>query len=238
MKSLSLPQRPIRAGMCCLLPALCLAGCARPDLPRNLSAYEVIPAVADSEGSKDSDYVLGPADVISLTVLNEPDLSLKEVQVTTGGNISLPLIGQVKASGLTPDRLAQAIAARLSERMLRNPDVTVNLATAVSQKVVVEGSVTKPGIYPLQGKTTLLGAIAMAEGTTRVSALREVVILRTINDKPMGAVFDIGMIRRGELPDPELVGGDTVVVGFSALKSAWRDILTTAPLITVFRAYR
>lgn len=237
MKSLSLPHRRIRAGMSCISAALCLAGCARADLPRNLSAYEVIPAISDNE-SDDGDYVLGPADVISLTVLSEPDLSLKEVQITTGGNISLPLIGQVKASGLTPDGLARAIAARLSEQMLRNPDVTVNLTTAVSQRVVVEGSVAKPGIYPLQGKTTLLGAIAMAEGTTRVSALREVVILRTIDGKPMGAVFDIGMIRRGELPDPELVGGDTVVVGFSALKSTWRDILTTAPLITVFRAYR
>lgn len=235
MKSVFFPQGRIGAAISCLVPVLGLAACARPDLPRDLAAYEVIPAVSEDT---DEDYVLGPADVISLTVLNEPDLSLKDLQITTGGNIALPLIGQVKASGLTPNALAQAVAARLGQQMLRNPDVTINLTTAVSQKVVVEGSVTKPGIYPMPGKTTLLGAIAMAQGTTRVSALREVVILRTINGKPMGAVFDIGMIRRGELPDPELVGGDTVVVGFSALKSAWRDILTTAPLITVFRAYR
>lgn len=212
-----------------------LSGCTRADLPRRTAAYEVIPPQAPEDSQ---DYVLGPADVINLIVLNEPDLSLKEVQVTTGGNISVPLIGQVNVTGLTVDGLAHDIASRLGERMLINPDVSVNLVTAVSQRVVVEGSVTKPGIYPLQGKTTLLGAIAMAEGTTRVSALREVVILRTIDNKPMGAVFDVGMIRRGELPDPELRGGDTVVVGFSALKSAWRDILTTAPLITVFRAYR
>lgn len=215
--------------------ALALAGCAQPNLPRRQAAYAVIPASSSDEGK---DYVLGPSDVISLTVLNEPDLSLKDVQITSGGNISLPLIGQVKASGLTTDGLASAIAERLGARMLLNPDVSVNLTTAVSQKVVVEGSVTKPGIYPVQGRTTLLGAIAMAEGTTRVSALSQIVILRTIDGKPMGAVFDVGMIRRGELPDPEILGGDSVVVGFSALKSAWRDILTTVPLITVFRAYR
>ncbi|KPH58049.1 polysaccharide biosynthesis/export family protein [Novosphingobium sp. ST904] len=219
----------------CAVLASLLASCARPDLPRDEAAYEVIPAVSPESGR---DYILGPSDVISLTVLNEPDLSLKDVQITTGGNISLPLIGQVRASGFTTDGLASDIAARLGQRMLRNPDVSVNLTTAVSQKVVVEGSVTKPGIYPVQGRTTLLGAIAMAEGTSRISALGEIVILRTVDGKAMGAVFDVGMIRRGELPDPEILGGDTVVVGFSSLKAAWRDILTTAPLVAVFRAYR
>ena len=214
---------------------LLLAGCASPDMPRREAAYDVIPAASPDTGQ---DYVLGPADVISLTVLNEPDLTLKDVQITSGGNISLPLVGQVRASGFTTDGLAKEIAARLGKHLLINPDVSVNLITAASQKVIVEGSVAKPGIYPMEGKTTLLGAVAMAEGTTRVSALGQVVILRTIDGKPMGAVFDLGMIRRGELPDPQLEGGDTVVVGFSALKAAWRDILTTTPLIAVFRAYR
>lgn len=212
-----------------------LSGCARPDMPRDGAAYRVIPVVAPEA---DREYVLGAADVISLTVLNEPDLSLKEVQITSGGNISLPLIGQVKASGLTTDGLARAIAGRLGQHMLINPDVAVNLTTAASLKLVVEGAVNKPGIYPLQGKTSLLGAIAMAEGTTRVSALGEVVILRTIDGQPMGAVFDVGKIRRGEMPDPEMQPGDTVVVGFSALKAAWRDVLSTAPLVAVFRPFR
>ena len=71
-----------------------------------------------------------------------------------------------------------------------------------------------------------------------MSELAELVILRTIDGQPMGAVFDVGKIRRGEMPDPEMQPGDTVVVGFSALKAAWRDVLSTAPLVAVFRPFR
>lgn len=225
---------PINQQLWYSVALLALAGCTRSTLPRHAAAYDVIPAAAPTG----QEYVLGPSDVVSIAVLNEPDLSLKDVQVTTGGNIAMPLIGSVRASGRTPDGLAHEIARRLDARYLRRPDVSVNLTTAVSQKVTVEGSVNKPGIFPIQGRTTLLGAVAMAEGTTRVSELGEVVILRTIDGKPMAALFDVGMIRRGELPDPELKGGDTVVVGFSFLKAAWRDLLSTAPLVAIFRAYR
>jgi polysaccharide export outer membrane protein len=218
-----------------LVPALALAGCASSNMPRNQQAYDIIPVnYVDPAG----DYLLGPDDVISLIVLNEPDLTLKDVQITSGGNISLPLIGQVKAAGLTTHGLASELAERLGAQMLIRPDVSVNLTTAASQKVTVEGSVGKPGVYRLEGRTTLLGALAMAEGTSRVSALSEVAVLRTVNGKQMGAVFDVGMIRRGELPDPEIRGSDNVVVGFSFLKGAWRDILATAPLLNVFRSYR
>ncbi|WP_336962975.1 polysaccharide biosynthesis/export family protein [Sphingobium aquiterrae] len=229
------PQRRRGAMPALLALALALSGCATADLPRGQDAYAIIPP---PKGEIGSDYVLGPSDVISLTVLGEPELSLKDVQITSGGNISMPLVGQVQAAGLTAGALAKDLAARLASNMLIDPDVSVNVTNAASQKVTVEGSVTKPGIYQLAGKTTLLGALAMAEGTTKVSALSEVVIFRTMDGKPMGAVFDVGMIRRGELPDPEIHGSDTVVVGFSALKGAWRDVLSVAPVIAAFRAYR
>jgi polysaccharide export outer membrane protein len=211
------------------------AGSTRSTLPRDRDAYAVIPVAVD-DGKMD--YVLGPADVISLTVVNEPTLSLQNIQITTGGTIAIPLIGEVKATGLTATGLARSIASRLGEHMLINPDVSVNITMAASQKVAVDGSVGKPGIYRLEGRATLLGALAMAEGTTRVSALSQVTVFRTIDGEPMGALFDVGKIRRGELPDPEIRGGDTVVVGFSNLKGLWRDILTTAPVIAAFRAYR
>lgn len=218
-----------------LVPALALTGCATSSVPRNQHAYDIIPVnYVDPAG----DYLLGPDDVISLIVLNEPDLTLKDVQVTSGGNISVPLIGQVKAAGLTTHGLASELGQRLGAHMLIRPDVSVNLTTAASQKVTVEGAVGKPGVYRLQGRTTLLGALAMAEGTSRVSKLSEVVVLRTIDGQQTGAVFDVGMVRRGELPDPEIRGNDNVIVGFSFLKGAWRDILATAPLLNVFRSYR
>lgn len=220
-------------------PAVMLAvvGCTttRTTLARGADAYAV---VATHSAASDVDYVLGPSDVVSVAVANEPSLALKDVQITTGGYLSMPLIGQVQVAGLTTGGLADEIATRLGARFLINPDVTVNLTTAASQKVTVEGSVSKPGIYRLEGRTTLLGAIAMAEGTTRVSATKQVVVLRSVDGQQVGAVFDLDMIRRGKLLDPEIRGSDTVVVGFSFLKGAWRDILTAAPLVAVFRAYR
>jgi polysaccharide export outer membrane protein len=75
----------------------------------------------------------------------------------------------------------------------------------------------------------------MAHGETRVAAVKDVAVFRTINGQRMGAMFDIGSIRRGEASDPELVGNDVVVVGFSAGKSVWRDVLQAAPLMNVFR---
>ncbi|CAH0349661.1 MAG: polysaccharide biosynthesis/export family protein [Sphingobium sp.] len=233
--SLHAAKSTVRFTPALLASSLCLVGCATADLPRGQEAYSVIPPATVGV---DGDGILGPSDVISLTVLGEPELSLKEVQITSDGNISMPLVGSVRAAGLTADALARAIATRLAANMLIDPDVSVNVNSATSQKVTVEGSVTKPGIYQLAGPTTLLGALAMAEGTTRVSALSEVVIFRTINGQPMGAVFDVGMIRRGELPDPQIHGSDTVVVGFSALKGGWRDVLSLAPIIAAFRAYR
>lgn len=217
------------------MPALAIAGCASPNVQGKQHAYDIIPVhYVDPAG----DYLLGPDDVISLSVLNEPDLALKNVQITSGGSIAVPLIGQVKVTGLTTEQLANDLAQRLGARMLIHPDVSVNLTTAASRRVTVDGAVGKPGIYRLEGRTTLLDALAMAEGTNRVAALSEVVVLRTVDGQQMAAVFDVGMIRRGELPDPEIRGRDNVVVGFSFLKGAWRDILATAPLLNVFRSYR
>lgn len=215
---------------------LALSGCNHIDLPRDTAAYERFPPPGGENVVRD--YTIGPLDTINITVFQEPDLTLQNVQVDAGGNILLPLIGSVRASGKTSSELSQEIAKRLGTRFLQNPQVSVIVASSVSQKVIVEGQVTESGVYEIKGRTTLLEALAMAKGTTRVSALNQVVVFRVINGQRMGALFDVGKIQRGEADDPEILGNDTVVVGFSYLKGAWRDILTTAPLIAAFRAYR
>lgn len=213
-----------------------LAGCTRTDLPRGDLAYRHFPSPS-SEG-EGRDYRIGPLDAINITVFQEPDLTLQNVQVDAGGRVLLPLIGSIQASGKTSSELSREIASRLEERFLKDPQVSVIVASSVAQKVVVEGSVTESGVYEIKGRTTLLEALAMAKGTTRVSALNQVVVFRTIDGQRMGALFDVGKIQRGQAEDPEILGNDTVVVGFSYLKGAWRDILTAAPVIAAFRAYR
>lgn len=215
------------------LIALCLtAGCTKPNLPSGPAAYTNFPAPNEDQGLRN--YRIGPLDTLNITVFQEPDLTLKEVQVDAGGNLLLPLIGSVRAAGMTSGELSGEIAQRLESRFLENPQVSVIVASSVSQKVIVEGSVNEAGVYEIKGRTTLLEALAMAKGTNRVAALSEVVVFRNIKGERMGALFDVGKIRRGEADDPEILGNDTVVVGFSYLKGAWRDFLTTAPIIGAF----
>jgi polysaccharide biosynthesis/export protein len=95
--------------------------------------------------------------------------------------------------------------------------------------------VSQPGIYPLTGPTTLLDVISMAKGETDVAKLQEVVVFRTIKGQRMGAVFNVASIRRGEAADPVIEGNDLVVVGYSAARRFWRDVISAAPLLNVFR---
>lgn len=181
--------------------------------------------------------MIGPLDTIAVTVFQEPDLTVRDMQVDSGGKVVLPLIGSIQAAGLSATQLADSIAKALAKGMLVNPQVSVVVQNAVSQKVTVQGSVTEPGIYQLQGPTSLLDAVAMAKGPTRVAALGDVAIFRDIDGRKVGAVFNLKQISKGEQADPEIMGNDTVVVGSSGLKAAWRDILTASPLASALRPF-
>lgn len=220
------------------LGTVMLAGCQSgrdAGLPRGTAAYATIPAPAAS--TSPVDYRIGPLDVLSINVFREPDLTFKEVQIDAGGNLLFPLIGSVQAVGKTANELSRELADRLNERYLRNPQVAVVVVSSVSQRVTVEGNVTEPGVYEIGGRSTLLEALARAKSPTRVAALDQVVVFRKIDGQRMGAVFNVADIRRGRSPDPEILGGDVVVVGFSAVKGAFRDFLSSAPLLNIFRTF-
>jgi polysaccharide export outer membrane protein len=203
------------------------------NLPHGAAAYKVIPV--NVAASVPQDYRIGPLDTLDIKVFQEPELSAEKVMVDAAGNIAVPMLGQLEAKGKTASELGREMERRYSERILQNPQVTVVVATSISQKVAVQGEVTEPGVYDLRGPTTLLEALSMAKGETRVAALKEVVVFRTIAGQRQGAVFDVESIRRGESNDPAVLGNDVVVVGFSSAKGMWRDLLTTAPLLNVFR---
>jgi len=183
-----------------------------------------------------SDYRVGPQDLIEITVFQVPDLS-RTVRVNSGGQISLPLIGVVQAGGLTIPELEKAIGKKLSEKYLQDPQVTAFVKEFTSQRVTLEGSVMKPGIYPLTGRTTLLQAIAMGGGLDRVADPRGVVIFRQIGGKKMGAVFDVRNIRTGKDEDPLLYGDDVVVVEESGSKTALRRFIEAMPVLSVFTLF-
>jgi polysaccharide export outer membrane protein len=221
------------------LIALVTAGCAStpqigPGLSTGAAAYTVVPAAGAGAATLD-DYRLGPLDTIDVAVFQEPDLSAKALQVDASGQIALPLVGSVKAQGLTATELSNELERKLGEKYLRNPQVTVTVASSVSQKVSVQGEVTEPGVYQLTGPTTLLDVISLAKGETEIATLNQIVVFRTVNGQRMGAVFDVASIRRGEAPDPVIHGNDLVVVGYSAAKRFWKNVVTTMPVLNVFR---
>jgi polysaccharide export outer membrane protein len=169
-------------------------------------------------------------------VFQVPDLS-RTVRVNSGGQISLPLIGAMQAGGLTIQELEAQIGKKLEAKFLQNPQVTAFVKEYTSQRVTVEGSVKKPGIYPLSGRTSLLQAIAMAEGLDPLADLQGVVIFRQVSGKKMAAVFDLKAIRTGKAEDPLIYGDDIVVVEESGSKSALRRIIEAIPVLRVFTLY-
>lgn len=204
-------------------------------LPAGEAAYKVIPPI--DQAVTPSEYLIVPGDVVNLSVFGEPDLTLEKLPVDDAGSIQVPLIGAVRVATLTPAQASALIASRLSSRFLRNPDVTLNVIEQTGQMVTVEGQVTKAGAYPVDGETTLLGAIALAQSPTRIAKLDQVVVFRTINSQRMAARFDLSRIRAGRDADPQILGGDVVVVGFSQAKSIYRDMLQAAPIFNLFTRF-
>ena len=219
-----------------ILVALLTAGCASSGdvsaLPAGERAYEIAPP-PDPNAPRAS-YVIVPNDVLNLQVFQEPDLSNEELQVDNVGNIQMPLIGEIQAAGRSATELAEDIATRLGARYIVNPQVVVSVAKQADRFVTVDGQVKKPGVYEITRDDTLLSAIARAESTTREAKMDEVVIFRTIDGQRMAARFNLNAVRTGRAPDPQIQGGDAVVVGFSSLKGAWRDILQASPLFNAF----
>lgn len=221
-----------------LFAAALVSGCTTTDssgLPAGERAYEVIPP-PDPNAPRTS-YVIVPNDVLRLTVFQEPELSNEEQQVDNVGNIQMPLIGEVPAAGRTATELAADIAERLRQRYVVNPQVVVSISKQAARFVSVEGEVKKPGVYEIDREYTLLGAIAKAESPTRTAKLDQVLVFRVVNGQRMGARFNLSDIRGGRAPDPQIQGGDVVVIGNSAVKGVWRDFLEAAPLFNVFTRF-
>lgn len=228
----------VAAGRICVTVAMVasLTACQRsisPEVASGAAAYQAFPAVDPDVPMEE--YRIGAFDSLDVTVYGEPELALRAARVDAAGLLSMPLIGQVQASGRTTAELSNEIARRLGQRYLEDPQVNVLVATAVSQRVTVDGSVNSAGVFPIQGRATLLEAIALAGGTARVAKLDEVVVFRMIDGKQNAGVFNVDEIRRGIAPNPTIYGNDVVVVGVSNVKAAWRDILTASPFVNVFR---
>jgi polysaccharide biosynthesis/export protein len=176
-------------------------------------------------------YVIGPSDQLSVEVFGIPELG-KALTVDLTGQVALPLVGTVKASGLTSDELTDVITQRLRMAHVRKPVVTVNITTAANQVITVDGSVTTPGLYPIVGRMSLMRAIARASGTTEFAQEKYVVVFRNAGGKRYAALYDLRAIRQGIYEDPEIFSNDVIHVGDSQARRIFKDVVSAAPLIT------
>jgi polysaccharide export outer membrane protein len=171
--------------------------------------------------------------MLRVSVFQVPDLT-GDFEVDLMGNISMPLIGTMKAVDMTTAQLDQEITKKLGAKYLQNPDVNVALKASARRNVTLEGSVQAPGMYPVNGPTTLVQAISMARGITPDANAHRVAIFRQIDGKRMAAAFDLYSIRKGEMKDPEVYSGDIIIVDGSRIKSIQNQILMTLPIIGMF----
>ena len=178
-----------------------------------------------------SPYHIGPFDKLNITVFGVPELSGK-FQADAAARLSLPLAGTVDAAGLTPTELAETIDRRLRGNFVKNPQVTVNLEETTSQVYTVDGQVGQPGSYPALGNITLMRAVANAKGAGEFARLDDVVVFRSVNGKPMAALYNLSAIRRGVYADPKIYANDIVMVGDSKARRTFQQFLQMFPLLT------
>jgi len=160
----------------------------------------------------DPGYVIGPEDVLRVDVWKEPELS-GNVPVRPDGKISLNLLGDVDAAGLTPEQLATE-TTKLFKKYLEDPRVTVTVVTVNSRRVFILGEVGRPGAFPLLPEMTVLQALSTAGGLSPYASANKIYILRHENGKQTKLAFQYKRVIKGENPEQNIVlqPGDTIVV--------------------------
>jgi polysaccharide export outer membrane protein len=160
----------------------------------------------------DPSYVIGPEDVLDINVWKEPDVS-RVVPVRPDGRISLPLINDVQAGGLSPQQLAALVTEKL-RKYFNEPQVTVIVTAINSQRVFVVGEVLRAGAFPLIPGMTVLQALSSAGGFTTFADVKKIHVMRLRDGKHVELPFNYRDVLRGDNPEQniKLEPGDTVVV--------------------------
>src|SRR5712692_1243017 len=195
-----------RAGTVLLLALLAipLAGQESSTKKGKTDKRQSVPSV-NAEDSKpvpattDPGYLIGPQDELNISVWKEPEVS-RTVPVRPDGKISLPLLNDVQAAGLTPSQLAAQLTESL-KKFVANPQVTVIVTTINSQRVYIMGEVIRAGAYPLLPGMTVLQGLSSAGGFTQFANLKKIYVLRQENGKQVKLPFNYKEVVGGKNPD-------------------------------------
>jgi polysaccharide export outer membrane protein len=179
---------------------------AQPEVPATASDVPKKAATADPN------YVIGAQDVLDISVWKEPEVS-RVVPVRPDGKISLPLLNDVLAAGLTPAQLAAQITESL-KKYVTSPQVTVIVTTINSQRVYILGEVTRPGAFPMLPGMTVMQALSSAGGFTPFAKMKSIYVLREENGKKVKYPFNYKQAISGKNAEQDILlkAGDTIVV--------------------------
>ncbi len=169
-------------------------------------------STAPKAATADPNYVIGGQDVLDISVWKEAELT-RTVPVRPDGKISLPLLNDVQAAGLTPTQLAAQITESL-KKFVTNPQVTVIISQINSQRIYILGEVNRAGAYPLLPNMTILQGLSSAGGFTQFANLKKIYMFRTENGKQVKYPFNYKDVISGKATDENIAlkAGDTIVV--------------------------
>ncbi|MGB2623950.1 MAG: polysaccharide biosynthesis/export family protein [Candidatus Acidiferrum sp.] len=176
---------------------------------KNSSAQSV---TATAQNTSDKEYKIGPQDVLRIDVWKEPEIT-RTVPVRPDGKITLPLLNDIQAAGMTPMELANVIHEGL-KKYINDPQVTVSVEEINSRRIYVTGEVTRPGAFPLLPNMTVLQALTSAGGFTQFAKMKNIYVLRTESGKQLKLPFNYKAVIDGKKPadNIQLQAGDTIVV--------------------------
>jgi len=195
-----------------LLLALCMGAQEAAGRQHPQAITSAANEIAKKVATQDPNYVIGSQDMLDISVWREPDFS-RTVPVRPDGKISLPLLNDMQAAGLTPSQLAEELTKSLN-KFVTNPQVTIIVTQINSQRFYVLGEATRPGAYTLIPDMTILQALSNAGGFTTYANSKKIYLLRQENGKQQKLSFNYKDVIAGKRTEQNIVlkNGDTIVV--------------------------
>ena len=205
-------SRMVRFSALGLLAVSLTAPATAQSAPQAVPNGAAAPATAPPAAALPPGYLIGADDILWVVFWRDKEMTA-EVVVRPDGKISLPLINDVQAAGLTPEQLRTQLT-EAAGKLIEDPNVTVVVKTINSRKVFVTGQVGKPGPYPLSAPTTVLQLLATAGGVLEYADSKEIRIMRTEDGKQVSHKFNYKDVIKGKnlKQNIELKPGDTVIV--------------------------
>lgn len=180
--------------------------------PANATSAKPAPPEIPAGVAAPTDFIIGADDVLQVIFWREKDMSV-EAAVRPDGKISVPLINEIQAAGLTPEQLRLNLT-QAATKYIEDPTVAVVIKTINSRKVYITGQVNRPGPYPLIQSITVLQLITTAGGVLEFADAENIGIVRTVNGKPTRFRFNYKEVSKGKKLEQniELKPGDQIIV--------------------------